>query len=480
MNFRLKISYCVLLFSLSIPSVSFPQFYSNIKQNPFSGTLVFSLQSGITTAFTDYETIKVGYLGSGSAEYFLPSSNESIFGLKMFLGGQNISGSDTRKSIYALDGNAYNLAGSFRTDMYIIGGGISFSYGINYKFFPYIYTGISNIWFSPKDINGKILINNSNHKYDKTSIQYDVELGLRTSIQDNVSLYGGVGFHFLPTDYLDDVAASRGNDIYSSFVIGISLSFLGNKDSDGDWILDNIDKCPDQPEDYDGFQDEDGCPDLDNDGDGIPDSIDKCPNDPEDFDGFQDSDGCPDIDNDSDGINDKNDKCPNEPEDFDGFQDNDGCPDLDNDNDGIADSVDQCPNEPENFNGYKDEDGCPDVEFPSALKEITLAGSTTFIGNTAKIKSEAYPELDKIVRLLKSFPQYLWRIEGHMDSSGPDQYIRTISRKRAEAVMNYFINKGLKASKFHIYGLGDKFPVANNNTEYGRMKNRRVVIIREE
>jgi outer membrane putative beta-barrel porin/alpha-amylase/OmpA family protein/thrombospondin type 3 repeat protein len=168
-------------------------------------------------------------------------------------------------------------------------------------------------------------------------------------------------------------------------------------DSDGDGIPNMYDKCPLAPEDKDGFQDEDGCPDPDNDGDGIPDEQDKCPNEAEDFDGFQDEDGCPDPDNDGDGIPDELDKCPNEPEDhlppapndgcpasatdsdgdgipdsidkcptepedFDGFQDDDGCPDPDNDGDGIPDNVDQCPNDPEDKDGFQDEDGCPDPD----------------------------------------------------------------------------------------------------------------------
>jgi len=66
------------------------------------------------------------------------------------------------------------------------------------------------------------------------------------------------------------------------------------KDSDGDGIPDAQDKCPDAPEDKDGFQDADGCPDPDNDGDGIPDALDKCPNEAETKNGFQDDDGCPD------------------------------------------------------------------------------------------------------------------------------------------------------------------------------------------
>src|SRR5262249_57152840 len=65
-------------------------------------------------------------------------------------------------------------------------------------------------------------------------------------------------------------------------------------DRDGDGVPDRDDLCPDEPEDRDGFQDEDGCPDPDNDLDGIPDEKDKCPHEPEDDDGCQDEDGCPD------------------------------------------------------------------------------------------------------------------------------------------------------------------------------------------
>lgn len=158
---------------------------------------------------------------------------------------------------------------------------------------------------------------------------------------------------------------------------GISFRWGMKTDRDEDGILDRDDKCPDDPEDFDGFEDEDGCPDPDNDGDKICDPwvteqgleekyadvckrIDQCPDEPEDHDGFEDEDGCPDYDNDKDGVPDTLDKCPDEPEDLDGFEDEDGCPDFDNDKDGIPDSLDQCPNSPEDFNGIEDEDGCPE------------------------------------------------------------------------------------------------------------------------
>jgi outer membrane protein OmpA-like peptidoglycan-associated protein len=135
-------------------------------------------------------------------------------------------------------------------------------------------------------------------------------------------------------------------------------------DNDGDSILDKDDKCPNEPEDFDQFEDDDGCPDPDNDKDGIDDLHDACPNDPEDHKPPKPNDGCPlsKTDTDGDGITDDKDKCPTEPEDKDGFQDEDGCPDPDNDNDGIPDNFDQCPNDPEDQDGFEDDDGCPDPD----------------------------------------------------------------------------------------------------------------------
>ncbi len=137
-------------------------------------------------------------------------------------------------------------------------------------------------------------------------------------------------------------------------------------DNDKDGIVDSKDVCPDDPEDYDRFKDEDGCPDRDNDGDGIVDKVDLCPLVPEVFNGYQDDDGCPDEqpvrDSDGDGLLDNVDRCPYDPEDFDGFQDDDGCPERDNDQDTIIDTLDDCPLEPEDFDGFEDLDGCPEYD----------------------------------------------------------------------------------------------------------------------
>ena len=135
------------------------------------------------------------------------------------------------------------------------------------------------------------------------------------------------------------------------------------RDADHDGFEDESDRCPQQAEDRDGFQDGDGCPDPDNDGDGVLDAADKCDAAREDMDGFQDEDGCPELDNDGDGVLDGYDSCEGLKEDIDGDHDDDGCPDLDTDRDGILDAIDNCPNEAEDTDGLGDEDGCPDVDF---------------------------------------------------------------------------------------------------------------------
>lgn len=134
------------------------------------------------------------------------------------------------------------------------------------------------------------------------------------------------------------------------------------RDEDADRVLDRDDACRGKPEDRDGFQDEDGCPEPDNDADRIPDERDRCRDEAETVDGFQDEDGCPDLDDDGDGVPDEADKCRNVAEDRDNFEDADGCPEPDNDRDGIPDGADRCPNGAEDKDGFKDADGCPDPD----------------------------------------------------------------------------------------------------------------------
>jgi len=244
-------------------------------------------------------------------------------------------------------------------------------------------------------------------------------------------------------------------------------------DRDGDGILDGDDQCPDEPEDFDGYQDDDGCPETDNDKDGILDVNDKCPNEPEDFDGFQDEDGCPDPDNDKDGILDVNDKCPNVPEDFDGLGDEDGCPEDDFDGDGIIDKTDKCPRVPENMNGYQDEDGCPD-EMP----QITLTEVVYFHTAMATIKPESYALLDSVAALLVQHPEITSvAIDGHADERASDEFNDALTKRRAAAVVDYLANKGVARDRMTPRGFGERRPIDPGHDESAWVKNRRVELI---
>ncbi len=255
---------------------------------------------------------------------------------------------------------------------------------------------------------------------------------------------------------------------------------IAQRDTDGDGVPDSLDTCPREPEDQDGYQDADGCPDDDNDGDGLPDSLDKCPNQTEDQDGYQDADGCPDDDNDGDGIPDLKDRCPNRPEDRDGYQDTDGCPDDDNDGDGILDAKDQCPDEP----GSAANNGCPSpVIGPMVVgSRIRVSEKIYFERGKAVLKLKSKRVLDKVAQLLMRNPQIrLVRIEGHTDSRGSPRRNLVLSQRRAEAVMRYLISKGVSPNRLQAVGYGDTRPIAPNDTAAGRAKNRRVefIIVRQ-
>ena len=262
-------------------------------------------------------------------------------------------------------------------------------------------------------------------------------------------------------------------------------------DNDRDLILDEDDRCPNIPENRDGFQDEDGCPDdhgNDRDGDRINDDVDKCPDDPEDYDQFEDADGCPELDNDQDKILDVDDLCPNDPEDYDKFEDEDGCPDLDNDKDRILDKDDRCPNVPETYNNVDDTDGCPDHGVTEIDKNggIVTLEPIQFELDRAVIKPASYYILDAVIATMNGNPDIaLIEVQGHTDEQGDDAYNLDLSDRRAAAVVTYLTTHGTKAEpnrpvdpkRLTSQGYGETQPVDTSHTQAAYAKNRRVAFI---
>jgi outer membrane protein OmpA-like peptidoglycan-associated protein len=304
---------------------------------------------------------------------------------------------------------------------------------------------------------------------DGAEAPLETRLGLRGAVASNLYVMGGAGF---------GLAHGAGTPDFRVFA-GVSWA-PERRDHDGDGIEDDQDDCPDEAEDLDGYKDHDGCPDLDNDEDGIFDLSDACPLVPEDRDGFEDDDGCPDIDNDKDGVLDEADRCKNDPEDGDGFEDEDGCPEADNDKDGIVDADDKCRDEAETPNGFKDDDGCPDAD-PKALivgNRIQLFEKVHFAFGKSEVMASSYPLLSDVVEVLLAnadIEEIL--VAGHTDAMGPDAANLELSALRAQAVADYLVMSGVEEKRVKAKGYGETEPVAPNDTEDGRERNRRVEIL---
>jgi OmpA-OmpF porin, OOP family len=219
------------------------------------------------------------------------------------------------------------------------------------------------------------------------------------------------------------------------------------KDSDGDGVVDDLDKCPGTPA---GVQvDRDGCP-LDTDGDGVYDYLDRCPGTPA-------------------GVK----------------VDQDGCP-LDTDGDGVYDYLDKCPGTPA---GVKvDRDGCPPPPVvqktaPQAASTVETAivekGRVTlnveFDFNKATIRKAEQQDIGNLAAVMKKYPDLKIVIEGHTDNVGSAKYNEKLSQQRADAIKKNLVSQyGIDASRLSTKGYGLTKPVASNATKEGRQKNRRV------
>lgn len=307
--------------------------------------------------------------------------------------------------------------------------------------------------------------------------------------EKDVAAYGVGGAHYRVNPHLTASAAAlvapvgaRGDDVRIMFGAIWSPqpageAKIGRGDSDGDRIPDLSDGCREEAEDADGYQDDDGCPDVDNDGDGIADADDTCRDEAEDRDTFKDEDGCPERDNDGDGIQDATDRCPDEPEDVDGFEDDDGCRDEDNDGDGFADKLDRCPDEAETVNGVDDEDGCVDVRVAvgpvEAADRIDLRGNKIeFAKQRATLTDGSKATLAQVANLIKNQGLVI-RIEAHVALGTTSKNAGEIRRqaakdkalaeRRAQAVFDYLKSQGVAEKQLTgAVGLGSDRPLGNN------------------
>lgn len=319
----------------------------------------------------------------------------------------------------------------------------------------------------------------------------------------------GAGLEFKVTDGASIEAMASFNKSleqvpsYMQYSLGVSFSLGGDRDRDGDGVLDKEDACPDEvgpvenqgcpwPDtDDDGVLDKDddcpdvagtlnGCPDAD--GDGIKDSEDVCPN----VAGLAAFNGCPDTD--GDGVQDSEDECPTVAGDLNGCPDRDGdgvkdsedeCPNVagdlngcpDGDNDGVKDEDDNCP---ETF-GLVENGGCPEVS--EEVQEVLDLAVENIQFNTGSdvLRTSSYESLNRVAELMEE-NNFDIELKGYTDNTGNAGANLELSRRRANAVRQYLVDQGISVARISAQGFGIADPIADNSTREGRAKNRRVEI----
>lgn len=177
-----------------------------------------------------------------------------------------------------------------------------------------------------------------------------------------------------------------------------------------------------------------------------------------------------DRDSDGDGVPDSKDDCPNTPKGA--YVDARGCP-HDSDGDGVWDGIDECPNTPRG--AEVDSKGCPvrKALFEPNKRKLILEG-VNFEFNSAKLTSDSYTVLDRVVLALQDWPEIRVEVGGHTDSKGSDEYNLGLSDRRAKAVRDYLVSRGVSRSRLEAKGFGEGYPITTNETDAGRAKNRRV------
>ncbi|MBL8609734.1 MAG: OmpA family protein [Myxococcales bacterium] len=245
-------------------------------------------------------------------------------------------------------------------------------------------------------------------------------------------------------------------------------------DRDRDGILDHDDACPDVPGIPTGDPKTHGCPPpQDRDQDGILDKDDACP----DQKGLASTDptfhGCPDTD--GDGVFDKVDACPAEP----GLKTSDpktnGCPDPDRDKDGIPNAADACPDEPGPADTDPKKNGCPKAAVKGG--QIVILDQVKFKTSSADILPGKDSEdiLQAVLKVMKDHPEIKKvRVEGHTDNRGQAAFNKKLSADRAASVVKWLVKNGVDKARLTSAGFGPDKPLADNETEDGRYKNRRV------
>ena len=384
----------------------------------------------------------------------------------------SLSESQSSKSVYNIDALAKYLFSKPErnlTPYLMVGGGLAYEEEVGTHVQIPVGFGLNYMIGSHS-----MLSLESQYRYSMVDLRNNVQIALGVSFSVGKVVLGELASD--PLEYTPEDVVVEDEEVKPVFVnqrelIEASLieeeketmqesdysEMIEDLDSDGDGVMDSKDACPDL---Y-GPPEKDGCPLLDADKDGIEDPDDACPT----VAGLIALNGCPDSD--GDGVKDSEDLCPEVAGTI------DGCPEADDDMDGIPNSADKCPNMP----GDLAHSGCPEMEKEEKNMLKLAAENIQFEFGKAHLKAISYETLDKIVDLLKKYPEFELEIVGHTDDVGRKQSNLELSLDRATSCKDYLISRKIDAMRIKVLAEGELKPLDSNRTETGRELNRRVEFI---
>lgn len=360
----------------------------------------------------------------------------------------------------------------FNTDLNLSNTGVDNTlvnhYYLNAEYIIYFSNGLK---FSPSLLLKKIGALNPQLDINlKTSINNTIWGGMSYRTNDAFIAMLGLSFSNYDLGYAYDVTSTK-MTIPSYGSHGIVMTYKikpREKDTDNDGIFDKNDRCPKIP----GLIELNGCPDRDK--DGITDREDECP----DFPGSILNNGCPDRD--SDGIIDKYDRCPDIP----GIPELNGCPDSDGD--GLQDQLDKCPYTKGSLRNM----GCPDtiqiierdtvrviVKLPSFVDTVITwdnlplwSDRVHFEFNQYNLDENSKIILNKIAKFLIENTDKNIQINGHADERGTEKYNMKLSKRRANSVYKYLIERGVDKKRMLVKAFGESVNIGSSYEENRRVE----------
>lgn len=399
------------------------------------------------------------------------------------------------------------------------------------KIQPYVFGGLGMMYFDPQDRVDAALPRNSRNEYSQVASFLPVGAGAQYFIERSTAIEFSATYHYAMTENLDDIKGGS-NDSYLTLAVNL-FAFIksGTSDSDGDGLSDDEEKqlgtlVNGADSDGDGLRDGEEARtyrtnprSADSDGEGLNDRDEIFTYRTNPLIKDTDGDGLTDFDEltkystdpmkgdtDGDGLTDSDEVMIYHTDPLKADTDGDGLRDsdevlryrtdpmkIDTDGDGLTDGDELLKYKTNPLNADTDEGGMPDgkevqlglnplrtsddLGVPGTGGRVILQG-VNFISGKSLLTPEAKKVLEPVAQSLLAYPDAVVEIQGHTDNVGNARMNLNLSNARAEMVKAYLVSRGVAPSRMSTRGFGYTRPIADNASDEGRAKNRRIEFVR--